>query len=205
MRTVALVLAGLLLCAACGCGTVANLRGENLALIGGGVGGAAALGAEARHQEKHIRQQLAHRRPGADRGGDVLVERFAVAEQILKETGAAVAGADEDEDATAVLAGAAQEGFDGVAAEVGVDGQGVGVPDGQRRAAVADAGEGGVGVGDGGVGDVVALAVEDGEHTAFTSAAQDALQRGQSGWTTRLEEGELQLDHRHDHFQDAQR
>src|SRR3990170_4352097 len=95
--------------------------------------------------------------PLADEPGDVLPERPAVGEgDVLDVGGAGVRRADETEDARAVTAAGAEERLDGVAAEVGVDGQRVG----ERRGAVARLEEGGR-VRPGGRADVAALAVGD--------------------------------------------
>ncbi len=74
-------------------------------------------------------------RPRPDRLGDVLEQRPAVTEQILKLARPGVARPHQHEHPAAIAARAVQEWLDGIAAQVRVDGQRVGVPDGPAHLA----------------------------------------------------------------------
>jgi hypothetical protein len=68
-------------------------------------------------------------RPGLNSPTDVEIERLASADKILKLSRTRIARADQNEDTTTSPACAGQERLDGIAAEIGVDGQRVGIPD----------------------------------------------------------------------------
>ena len=115
-------------------------------------------------------------RPTRDEPGDVLPERPAVGGgDVLDVGGAGVRRADETEDARAVAAAGAEERLDGVAAEVGVDGQRVG----ERRVAVARLEEGGR-VRPGGRADVAALPSAITSRPASRAYAQTSSSRSEA-------------------------
>ena len=126
-----------------------------------------ALGADARHQERHVAGERAHLREFCRIGGadhqravaarvpalrgqlrDDLVQLAPADLQVLQVAGAGIGGAAQDDDAAVLVR---QERLQGIAAEVGIHGHGIG--------AVALEGLDGVALG--GVADIAALAVQD--------------------------------------------
>ena len=90
----------------------------------------------------------------------------------------------------ALLLRAVDEGCQGVAAEVGVDGHGVDLEGGLGT-------EVGVGEGRRGGAYVAALGVEDHQEPEVAGAADDRLEGAEPGPAEALEEGDLRLDDRH--------
>ena len=110
-------------------------------------------------------------------------------------TSSGIARPDQQKHAPAIAPGTVQKRFHGITAKVRVDRQGVGVPDRVKAVAQAHPGEGRVGIGRGGTGNVIAFAVEDGEQAALAGMAQDLLQGRQPRRSAGLEKGALRLDH----------
>ena len=102
----------------------------------------------------------------------MLIERPAFALQILELTGARVARAHQYEKPSCRYSGPLDKGFDGVAAEVRIHGEHIGVPNGK----------GGFRIGRGRGGNVAALAVENSDKPHFFSAPQDRMLGREAGW-----------------------
>ena len=125
-----------------------------------------------------------------DELGHLLPDAPPVGERQLLDIGrAGVRRAHEAEDARSVQSARLQEGLDGVAAEIGVDGERVG----ERRLVVARLEIGG-GVGARRRADVAALAVGDHEQPRRARVAADPLERADPVGAERLEERHLRLD-----------
>ena len=132
-------------------------------------------------------------RCGADRqvlhaSGDMLVRGLPVADEFLEVLAAGVRGLHEHEDPGAPALGRLHEGLDGVEAEVGVYGEGVGGP---------WSGEPTVGVGFGGRADVAAFAIGEHEQVFRPRVGDHVGQRDHAVGAEGLEAGELRLDDRH--------
>ena len=107
---------------------VKTARGRIKVIAGAGSNSTSQAIALTRRAEAAGAEVLAG--PGCDRVADVAIERLAVRDQILELSGPRVAGAHKDEDAAGAAPGADEERLDGVAPEVGVDGEGIGIPNG---------------------------------------------------------------------------
>ena len=125
-------------------------------------------------------------------------DRSAPAFQILELPCPGVAGPHENKDAAPRPARTLQERLNGIASQIGIDGERIRVPNGMRDALDQGAAEGRVGISLGRAGDVVALAVENGDKTALPGMAQDALQGKQPRRPAQLKERGLRLDHGHE-------
>ncbi len=116
----------------------------------------------------------------------------------MKKARPRVARPHQHEDAGLGTASARQERLDGVAAEVGVDRERVGVPPRLGSAIERTAGERRVGVGGCRQRNVVAFAVQDRQEAEGTGLVQQALQHRHAGRAARLEERALRFDDGHD-------
>ena len=103
--------------------------------------------------------------------GDVLIERSAVAFQVLELPGARVARSHQHKDTAPARTRARQKRLDGVAAKVRIDRQRIGVPHRPAHALQHGAGKGRISVRLGRRGNVVALAVENGDQSGLPGAA----------------------------------
>ena len=177
--------------------------------------GATALGAVARHQEEHARQELAdalvhlriggsdhrtERRPArlgaahalrdtGQRLGDPLVERLPAETAILKISRARVAGLDQDEDARTGFPGRVHEGLQCIEPQVGVRGDGI---HRQHRLAA----EIGLRVAPRSRADVTPLGIEENQQIPFPRSGDDPFEHLHAPPAEALEEGDLGLDDR---------
>src|SRR5262249_21714552 len=162
-----------------------------------GLSGASSLRAETGNEQDRLRQQLAYRRQlGRLSGTDdrshiaeaVLAQVLArprgygfrhvqkqwpaVAHQVLQLPRTRIAGPNQDEHASTGAASACEKRLNGISAEIGIHGHRIRIPDGVQPALHGYASERGIGIGGRRRGDIVALAVEDGDEAALSRPAQ---------------------------------
>ena len=122
------------------------------------------------------------------------IERLAVGDQVLEFAGGAVAGADQDEDSFFLAGGDLDERQDAVAAQVGIDGEGVGLPGGFECAAHGDLAQVAACVRFGGRADVVALTVDDHDQALFVCVGCGRMHGGDARRAIGLIERGLKFD-----------
>ena len=126
--------------------------------------------------------------------GHMLVDRLAIAPQVLEVLAAGVRGFHEHEYARASRLGRLHEGLDRVESEVGVHGEGVGCP---------RAGEPAVGIGLGGGADVAPLAIGEHEELLRPRVLDHLGECRHAVGAEGLEAGELRLHDRHQRRDDV--